>query len=278
MNKFKIITAIVISLVLVISLFFIFSSRNKENTDNYEENTKIANILGKEELIVGFDDAFPPMGFRDESGEIVGFDIDLAKEAGKRLGIEMKFKPVVWDTVILSLNNKDIDIIWSGMTITEERKSKILFSIPYFKGEDIFIVKKDSEIKTIDDLSGKSVGVQAGSNQEEALNKSSLSKTISEIKSYETLPDMILDLDAGRIGAVLCDNFTGFYYIEKTLRKSGEFISFGSGFELTYTGIGIRKEDEDLKKEFDRILKEMIEDDTASNISIKWFGKDLVAK
>jgi len=88
----------------------------------------LKDIKDKKELIVGLDDNFPPMGFRDKSGQIVGFDIDMAKEVGKRLGVKVTFKPVEWDGIILSLNNKDIDVIWNGLTITDKRKEQISFS------------------------------------------------------------------------------------------------------------------------------------------------------
>ena len=85
-------------------------------------------IQDKGYFIVGLDDAFPPMGFREEgTNDIIGFDIDLAKEAAKRLGVDVQFQPVVWDTVIEELNNGNIDVIWNGLTITEERKQKNSF-------------------------------------------------------------------------------------------------------------------------------------------------------
>ena len=92
----------------------------------------VERVQKKGELVVGLDDTFAPMGFRDEKGEIIGFDIDLAKEVGKRMGVKVKFLPCDWDGIILSLNSKKIDVVWNGMTITEKRKEQINFSKPYF--------------------------------------------------------------------------------------------------------------------------------------------------
>ena len=79
-------------------------------------------------IVVGLDDNFPPMGFRDEKNELVGFDIDLAKEAAKRLGASVTFKPIDWNAKEAELNGKRIDVLWNGLTITEERKANILFT------------------------------------------------------------------------------------------------------------------------------------------------------
>ena len=84
-------------------------------------------------IVIGLDDHFPPMGFRDDKNEIVGFDIDLAREAGKRLGLEVTFKPIDWSAKEAELSGKRIDVLWNGLTITEERKANILFTKPYLE-------------------------------------------------------------------------------------------------------------------------------------------------
>jgi ABC-type amino acid transport substrate-binding protein len=118
---------------------------NGGQSSNASIDGDLNGIKQKGKLVVGLDDSFPPMGFRDEKGEIVGFDIDLAKEAAKRLGVQVEFKPVDWDGVLLSLKNKDIDVIWNGLTITEERKKQITFSNVYLKNRQIIVVKKSSK-------------------------------------------------------------------------------------------------------------------------------------
>ena len=84
-----------------------------------------------DKIVIGLDDNFPPMGFRDDSGNIVGFDIDLATEAGKRMGIPVEFKPIDWDSKEAALKSKQVDMLWNGLTITEERAKQIAFSKPY---------------------------------------------------------------------------------------------------------------------------------------------------
>ncbi|HBN80882.1 MAG TPA: amino acid ABC transporter substrate-binding protein, partial [Ruminococcaceae bacterium] len=115
-------------------------------------------------LVLGLDDAFPPMGYKDtQTGEIVGFDIDLAKEACKRLDIELKLQAVDWDNKQAELDNGNVDCLWNGFSKTPEREKSFLLSIPYMKNEQIILVKTDSSYHSLKDLAGKSVGVQSDS-------------------------------------------------------------------------------------------------------------------
>jgi polar amino acid transport system substrate-binding protein len=98
-------------------------------------------------IVVGLDDNFPPMGFRDEKNALVGFDIDLASEAGKRLGAEVTFKPIDWNAKEAELNSKRVDVLWNGLTITEARKEKILFTTPYLENRQIIVVTDKSPVK-----------------------------------------------------------------------------------------------------------------------------------
>ena len=122
-----------------------------------------------DKIVIGLDDNFPPMGFRDDSGQLVGFDIDLAQEASKRLGIPVEFKPIDWDSKETELKSKKIDAIWNGLSITPEREKNILFSRPYENGPQILLVKNDSPIQGKADLAGKIVGTQQGSTGLEAI-------------------------------------------------------------------------------------------------------------
>ncbi len=106
-------------------------------------------------IIVGLDDNFPPMGFRDSNNELVGFDIDMAKEASHRLGMTVEFKPIDWSAKEAELNGKRVDVLWNGLTITEERKQNISFTAPYMTNRQIVIVGANSPVKTKADLAGR---------------------------------------------------------------------------------------------------------------------------
>ncbi len=118
-------------------------------------------------MVVGIDDAFPPMAFRDsDTKEIIGLDIDLARKAAELIGLKIEFKPIPWDKTIPRLNTGDVDIVWSGLSILPEREKQMLFSQPYLESRQVIVVKKGSNIARKSDLKQKSVGFQRGSSSE----------------------------------------------------------------------------------------------------------------
>jgi len=119
-------------------------------------------------IVVGLDDNFPPMGFRDKDNKLVGFDIDLAREAAKRLGADVEFKPIDWNAKEAELNGKRVDALWNGLTITDKRKENIAFTTPYLENRQIVVVTAKSPIKNKAELAGKVVGLQEGSSAVEA--------------------------------------------------------------------------------------------------------------
>jgi polar amino acid transport system substrate-binding protein len=256
--------------VLIISI--LITSCGAKST----EDKSLQDIKDKGKFVVGLDDSFPPMGFRDEKGEIVGFDIDLAKEAAKRMGVDVEFKPVAWDGIVLSLKNKDIDVIWNGLTITEKRKQEIDFSKVYLENRQIVVVGSSSTIAGKKDLAGKIVGIQLGSSSEEALNADAETvKSLKEIRKFSNNTEALMDLSAGRIEAVVVDEVVGRYYIAK---KPNEYKVLQEDFGKEAYGVGIRKEDKSFKDALDKALDEMKNDGKAEEISKKWFGEDIVKK
>lgn len=124
-----------------------------------------------DKIVIGLDDNFPPMGFRDDSGQLVGFDIDLAQEASKRLGIPVEFKPIDWDSKEAALKSKQVDMLWNGLTITDERSQQIAFSKPYMNNAQLLVVRADSPINDRAGLAGKVIGTQEGSSSIDALER-----------------------------------------------------------------------------------------------------------
>jgi len=264
-NKFKLLMVAMIASVILAGCG---SKTAKDNSLN--------DIKNKKELIVGLDDNFPPMGFRDKSGEIVGFDIDMAKEVGKRLGVKVTFKPVEWDGIILSLNNKDIDVIWNGLSITDKRKKQIGFSKVYLQNKQIIIVNSKSNISKKSALNGKIVGLQLGSSSEIALAKDSLlTKSLKQVKKYSNNTEALLDLNARRIDAIIIDEVVGRYYVSK---KPGDYKVLDENLGIEDYGVGLRKNDTSLITEIDKLLQEIKSDGTSNTISKKWFGKDIIYK
>ncbi len=220
-------------------------------------------------IVVGLDDNFPPMGFRDDKGELVGYDIDMAREAGKRLGIAMEFKPIDWSAKEAELNGKRVDMLWNGMTITEERKKNVAFTKPYMQNHQIIIVTSKSPIQAKSDLSGKVVGVQDGSSAVDAVAKEpDLAKSMKEIKKFGDNVAALMDLSTGRLDAVVVDEVVGRYY---TSKKPGEYKVLTDNFGSEDYGVGLRKDDTELLAKLDNALDAMKTDGTAQKIYAKWF-------
>ncbi len=229
-------------------------------------------VKAKGKLVIGIDDAFPPMEFRNEKNELVGFDIDASRELCKRLGIKVEHVPTAWKGVIMSLKTKKFDIIWSGMSVTEEREKEIAFTKPYIMEKQVIVVKADNkQIKGLKDLGAETmVGVQLGSTSEEALAK--LNKQFKEIKKYDTNTNAFMDLKIGRIDALAVDELVGRYYLSQ---KPGEYRVLSESLLSEPIGIGLRQEDVSLKNKIQKTLDGMFKDGTMKKISIKWFGDDI---
>ena len=135
-----------------------------------------------DKLVIGIDDEFAPMSFHNQQNELVGFDIDLAKEAGKRLGAEIEFKPISWQHKREEITSGSVDLIWNGLDITDKRKEYMIFSKPYMEDRQILLVKIDSDldIHSEGDLAGKIVGTQAGSTSDDYINQNAELKRLTK--------------------------------------------------------------------------------------------------
>jgi polar amino acid transport system substrate-binding protein len=227
-------------------------------------------------FIVGLDDTFAPMGFRDDSGELVGFDVDLAKEVSQRLGVEVRFQPIDWDAKVLELNSGTIDMIWNGLTITESRLEEMAFSNAYIANTQLVIVAAGSGIDLITDLTGLSVGVQTSSAAEEAVLANAISSELGELLTYDSYNQALLELENGVIDAVVIDEIMGRYIISQA--DEGIFEVASENFAEEEYGVGFRLESTDIRDQINQVLLDMINDGTASEISVTWFGEDIFLK
>jgi polar amino acid transport system substrate-binding protein len=225
--------------------------------------------------VVGLDDSFPPMGFRDDKNEIVGFDVDLAKEVGKRLGMEVVLQPINWDTKELELDSGNIDVIWNGLTITDERKQAMDFTKPYLQNDQVIVVKKDSPIKTKADLAGKNIGVQKGSSAYDAFTADPISQQTASLNEYPENVSALSDLGIGRIDAVIVDSIVARYYITS---EKADYVVLSESLSPELYGVGIKKGNTELQKKIQDAMDAMIADGTAASISTKWFGEDIIYK
>jgi polar amino acid transport system substrate-binding protein len=236
-------------------------------------DNSLREILNRKKLVLGLDDSFPPMGYRNEANEIVGYDVDLAKEVCSRLGVELVLQPIDWNAKEQELNTGEIDCIWNGFTITEERKQALYFTPPYLKNAQVIVVKSDSPVRTLQDLAGKTAGTQAGSSSVEAIDgapefKASL-KGVVEYKDFLTA---LMDLDVGGVDAIVIDLVVANDNINRS-GKNFRILSETLGEEEF--GIGFRRNDKALADKVWETLLAMAKDGTVAAISTKWLGADI---
>lgn len=250
----------VVLLVLLVLLLSV-GCKNKEEAKN--------------EVVVGFDNTYFPMGYMDENGDTVGFDIDLAKETFKRLNINVKFQPIDWSMKETELRAKNIDAIWNGYSLTEERKKMVSYTDPYMKNKQLIVVLKGSSIKNKNDLKGKVLGTQQGSAGLEAVEKDKKllnSLANSEPILYDTFDKVFRDLNAKRIDALVADETLAKYYINKTGKEKYTILEENFG-EEDYV-VAFSKDNKKLCNKVNETLKEIKEDKVFDEIYKKWFGEN----
>ncbi|MFW7362442.1 amino acid ABC transporter substrate-binding protein [Vagococcus fluvialis] len=249
------------------------------NADEKTKASKWDDIKEKNELVIGIDDTFVPMGFRDEKDNIVGFDIDLAKEVTKELGIKAKFQPIDWTLKETELDNGTIDVIWNGYTVTDARKEKVDFTMNYLSNEQVLVSLSDSGIKTFKDMKDKVIGAQEGSSGADSFedNPELLKDFVKDQEAilYPTFTEAFLDLEAKRIDGLLIDKVFAEYYISQQ-KDSKKFAIAPSEFENENFAIGVKKGETELVKQLNDALQKAYKDGSSIKVSEKWFGENRV--
>lgn len=223
-------------------------------------------------LIVGFDQDFPPMGFVGDDGEYTGFDLELAQEVAKRLGLEYKAQPIAWDSKDMELESGNIDCIWNGFTITG-REDDYTWTEPYMANQQVFVVANDSDINSQADLAGKIVEVQTDSSAEAALKEApELTDTFKELLTTADYNTAFMDLEQGAVDAIAMDVIVAGYQIQQ---RNADFKILDDSLSEEEYGVGFKKGNTELRDKVQTTLEEMAEDGTLKEISEKWFGKDV---
>ena len=223
-------------------------------------------------LIVGFDQDFPPMGFVGDDGEYTGFDLELAQEVAKRLGLEYKAQPIAWDSKDMELESGNIDCIWNGFTMTG-REDDYTWTEPYMANQQLFVVANDSDINSQADLAGKIVEVQADSSAEAALKEApELTATFKELLTTADYNTAFMDLEQGAVDAIAMDVIVAGYQIQQ---RNADFKILDDSLSEEEYGVGFKKGNTELRDKVQSTLEEMAEDGTLQEVSEKWFSKDV---
>ena len=272
----------VASVMAVATFAAVFTACDKDRVKNPSDtngpDTSVQSEEGQgdpaaaKKFIVGFDQDFPPMGFVDDNNEYVGFDLDLAKEAASRMGMEFVAQPIAWDSKDMELGSGNIDCIWNGFTISG-REDKYTWTEAYMINDQVVVVKNDSDIKSLSDLAGKTVAVQKDSSGLAALNDNAdLKNSFGQLIEMDTYLNALMELEMGSIDAIVMDEIVARYEIQtsgkpfKVLDEAVASEEYGVGFLLGNT---------ELRDQVQKVLEDMAADGTMAKISEKWFGTDV---
>lgn len=247
------------------------SGDRKDSSSTTGEDVSLQKVLDSGKLVLGLDATFKPMGYTNDKDEIVGFDIDVAEEVCKRMGVKLVKESINWETKEQDLNAGRIDCIWNGMSVSPSRAEEMNLSEPYMKNSMVFVVPVDSDAKTMDDLSKKVIGVQNGSTAQDILNASDIADTITE-QAMPTNIEALQQMELGLVDAVFLDSVVANYEITSSGKN---YIVLPDGLEEEEYAIGFRKNDQKLRDEVQKILGEMKADGTLGEISTEWFGSDI---
>lgn len=271
----KKITALLMAALLGVSALAGCGTQKVEQT-NTGADTSLEDIKAKGVIKLGLDADFAPMGFTDEDGNIVGFDIDLANAAAEKMGVEIEPIPINWDSKSMELSSKNIDVIWNGFSISEERKKEVLFTDAYLTTGQVIVVPADSDIKSKADLAGKKIALQDGSTSESAL--------VADTETYAAIGEenvskfkentlVLLEVESGRADAAVIDEVYVRYYLAKE-GMTDKFTVLDEQLAPEDYGVGCRLEDVSFANALNDAINACIEDGTATQISEKWFGFD----
>ena len=219
-------------------------------------------------LVVGFDQAYPPYGFVGDDGQFTGFDLDLAAEVAKRNGWDIQLEPIDWDVKDTLLNSGAINCIWNGFTM-EGREADYTFSEPYMLNAQVVVVKADSDIKSLDDLSGKAVITQTDSAAQEVLegDKADLAATFASLETIGEYNTAFMQLEAGAVDAVACDLSIAQYQMSA---KPNAYRQLSEDLSSEHYAVGFKKGDAELADKVNATLKEMTADGTVKALCEKY--------
>ena len=264
---------VAVSMIAVLALsVFMLTGCGKKSDDGSKTDWEYIEDRGK--IIVGLDDTFAPMGFRDKDNNIVGFDIDLAKATFKEMGLDVEFKAIDWTAKEAELSSKKIDCIWNGLSVTPDRIKNLSMSKRYCANRELVMsLDKSINIKDATELKNYKIATQADSAAADDIKAHELYEEFKDnVTEYKTYDQALLDMKAGRVDVVVIDEVYATYNNANKEKLYESEFNFGSD---DYA-VGFRKEDTQLTEKFNEAFKKIIDSGEAEKISNEWFGRNLV--
>ena len=257
------------ALVSAVAIWAVWG-RNAARTDAPVSDGSLQKVLDAGRFVLGLDADFPPMSFTDGWGTLTGFDIEMVQEVCKRLGVEFVKRPIDWTKKEEELNGGTIDAL-ASMSDMHESAKRMLLSDPYVRESLIFVVSGSSSARSLNDLKGKKIGVQAGSTTQEELEALDIYKEVSAVALKDNLA-ILRELKQGTLDAGLVDSIAAYYFV--ALSNERYFVLPERLGEEKIT-IGFRKNDKALRDRVQEIINEMKADGTLGKISERWFDSDI---
>jgi polar amino acid transport system substrate-binding protein len=223
------------------------------------------------EMRIAMSGQYPPFSFTNEKNEVVGFDASIGSEIAKRMGLKANIVTTPFDGIIAGLLAKKYDAVVASMTITPEREKAVDFVGPYYHAGRTIVVKESSSIQKLEDLNGKTVGVTMG----DAHEKWAKAQGDLSVRTYKGLPEMLIDLDAGRLDALVMDSIPVMIAVKETGQKVRILDTPDIEGGRVALGIAIRKNNPELKAEMQKTLEAMLADGGYEKISMEWIGSDI---
>ncbi|WP_372071779.1 ABC transporter substrate-binding protein [Tistrella mobilis] len=231
----------------------------------------LAKIKDDGVMKIAMSGAYPPFNFVNDRNEVVGFDAAIGREIAKRIGVEGRIVTTAWDGILAGLLAKKYDTIVGSMTITPEREKVVDFVGPYYHAGRAVFVTETSDVKSLADLKGKTVGVTLGETHE----KWARAQDGWSVRTYKGLPELLLELKAGRVQAIVNDNIPVRVAIKENGEKLRQLDTPDIEGGAVAIGIAIRKNNPDLHAAMQTALDEMMADGTYEKISMEWVGADI---
>lgn len=223
------------------------------------------------EMRIAMSGQYPPFSFTNENNEVVGFDASIGTAIADKMGLKAKIVTTPFDGIIAGLLAKKYDAVVASMTITPEREKAVDFVGPYYHAGRTIVVKDGSAIMKLEDLNGKTVGVTMG----DAHEKWAKAQGDLTVRTYKGLPEMLIDLDAGRLDALVMDSIPVMIAVKETGQKVRILDTPDIEGGRVALGIAIRKNNPELKAAMQKTLDDMLADGSYEKISMQWIGSDI---
>ena len=235
----------------------------------------LAKVKEAGELRIAMSGAYPPFNFVNDKNEVVGFDAAIGREIATRIGVEPVIVTTAWDGIIAGLLANKYDTIVGSMTITEKRQEVVDFVGPYYRAGRAVFVKGDSPVQSLEELDGKTIGVTLGETHEKWARDNAADHGNWELRTYKGLPELMLELNSGRVDAIIVDNIPVLVAVKKSGADVRQLDTPGIEGGDVRVGIAIRKDNPELKAAMQKALDEMMADGTYEEIAMEWIGSDI---